>query len=1350
MAVLPTIFLSYGRADAADLAERLHDSLTAAGFHVWQDRRKIRIGANWDQEIEEGLRSSKVLLSLLSPHAVRRARDGHPSGDDSVCLDEIAYARGVCRIPIVPIRVAPCTTPLLIYRLQAVDMMEWLDSEANYETAFQLITTYIHDVLAGETKERTWTGALTGWDFGPFLTEKRRAFSGRTWLFEAIDEWRRRPAGGALLIAGDPGIGKSAIVAELVATNPGGQVLAYHCCQADTPATLDPARFVRSLAAMLAARLPAYAEILDQPDVQEQLSESRLAADPSSTFESAILAPLHRLGAGAVPEAGNDACVYVLVDALDEALTRPSPTILDVLASRLQRLPSWVRIVATTRNDRRVLQRLAGLPAETLSAGDARNVADVRRHIEARLADPGLRAALHSAGFDAQRVAEDLTAASGGNFLFATKALEAVESGQLTFAQMRSLPPGLGSLYQLFFSRILPERDASTKASRKLLQVIVAARESLTRTQLGAATGIDREDELPDLLSRLSAFTPQRDGHYALFHRSLQEWLTGWDQALDIPVAGPYFANPKKGHALLAAWAWSDYKRGVSACGPYTLRHLPAHLAAAGRVDDLVTLLTDWRYLEAKAEGLGNSAATVFDLVNDFAAALDIVAEDHPRRFILALLHEAIRFDTSLIARHPQSLFQCCWNRCWWYDAPAAAHFFEDGSDDPVSPSPPWRRAGEKLHTLLETWRTEKEKETEKARREFVWLRALRPPADSIGGPQRAVLQAHLKGSIHLSLSPDEKRLVSGGEWGSIRLWDLQSGATIAVFDRPDSVGGVAFLPRTDWLAAIVGHALLFLTADTLALDAELEVSGEHLTALSVSSDGRRLAIGQFDGMMRLIDANTRKELDSSVGHKESVNSLAFSPDGQSLASAGAADDHSVCVWSIADDQLKEQIRFDCEKSVEAVAFSSDGGLLVWSDYGGRFTCLDLRSGERWSAQLTPSSETPANCLAFAPDGRMVFFGSGAALGADSEAEVGILDLSTRIVVRRLHGHSSMVLDLVVLSDGRSVISAAHDSTIRLWSLDKVHEYPELPWWERQIEEAAFSPDGVWIYTAPKRGTFVSVRNVESGEFVGTLSDLESGVEKLAPSPDGKRVAVVDRQGNLRVLWTVEENPDVECPTGSGIVRELRFSPDSRLVGMVSYGDVLCVVDASTGKKCVDVSREGEASDLKRVFFSKDSRLVAGIGFKRLVVAETATGKIVARHGGEALLSGSACGFADNGQSVVFEGRLHATFAIDLGTGRLLDVTPAHQSALDEARDDAPSPFGWGIGAPEAPRDLPESEMPMEMSLGEKRREAAIAWIPLPWTHDIWHHPSGRVWALQRYGQLHVLALERHPGRNAS
>ena len=55
----------------------------------------------------------------------------------------------------------------------------------------------------------------------------------------------------------------------------------------------------------------------------------------------------------------------------------------------------------------------------------------------------------------------------------------------------------------------------------------------------------------------------------------------------------------------------------------------------------------------------------ILDLAADFAAALDALPRDHPKRRMLELLEEAIRRDIHFIARHPTTLFQCMWNTCW-------------------------------------------------------------------------------------------------------------------------------------------------------------------------------------------------------------------------------------------------------------------------------------------------------------------------------------------------------------------------------------------------------------------------------------------------------------------------------------------------------------------------------------------------------------------------------------------------------------------------------------------------------------------------------------------------------------
>ena len=162
-------------------------------------------------------------------------------------------------------------------------------------------------------------------------------------------------------------------------------------------------------------------------------------------------------------------------------------------------------------------------------------------------------------------------------------ALDAIERGQLSIDHIENLPPGLSSLYEIFFRRLFPNPVKDFSRSRKVLETVAAAREPLTRGQIASATSLDSEDELPLILSRLASFVPASEGHYALFHKSLFEWLTGWEKLQDQPLAGAYHVNLQKGSAQLAGWCWAEYQRGPSQISPYCLRHLPAHLHQVGR-----------------------------------------------------------------------------------------------------------------------------------------------------------------------------------------------------------------------------------------------------------------------------------------------------------------------------------------------------------------------------------------------------------------------------------------------------------------------------------------------------------------------------------------------------------------------------------------------------------------------------------------------------------------------------------------------------------------------------------------------------------------------------------------------
>jgi len=617
------VFLSYGRADAADLADRLEADLVRADFKTWRDTREIRSGREWEEEIKKGLVSSDAMVAVLSPHSVRTVGAPGPKIDsDSVCLDEIAFARySVPRIPIVPAMVKDCEPPLSIFRLHFVDLRRWEEDQAYAEAIAELLEGLEAAVL-GKERFREDVALLRPWDFDSILEKKLEDFVGREWLVAEITKWAENPTAPALAIVGDPGCGKSAIAAHLVHRNPEGRILAYHFCQDDFVDTLDPREFVRSVAAMLAGRLPAYADEVAGPSVREALQRD----DAVRAFEHGVLGPLTRI------PAPPDGVRLLLVDALDEAMSPArggKPGIVELLTDRLERFPPWIRLVATSRKEQPVLNRLRGQGLTELSAQDPRNLEDLSRYVSMRLQEPALAARLRATKKTKEAVTAALLGGAAGNFLYVKEALVGIERGHHDLDELDALPPELPGLYEKFFKRSFPNPAAYEPVGR-ILDVVAAAEKPLTGRQIARATDLERDD-LADYLDRLSSYLPPRTGHdglvrFAVFHKSLADWLA--------TAPRPYRASLEQGHRRLATSLWADYERGPSSLSAYALAHLPRHLSAVAcaseqperrdRTRDLVTLTADERFQEVHERRLDDLVA----LHRHLRLALDVAAQN--------------------------------------------------------------------------------------------------------------------------------------------------------------------------------------------------------------------------------------------------------------------------------------------------------------------------------------------------------------------------------------------------------------------------------------------------------------------------------------------------------------------------------------------------------------------------------------------------------------------------------------------------------------------------------------------------------------------------------------------------
>ena len=563
------VFISYGRADAEDLALRLEKALREHGYSVWLDRHEIKAGRAWEEQIEQGILASDVVIALLSPHAVRRP--------DGVCLDEISLAR-YNQKRIIPAMVIPCRPPLGIYRLDWIDFQNWY-VPAHYDRAFARLTGSLQQRSASvEGTNAAVFGRLKPMDFGIELARLTRGFVGRKWLFDQIEEWLRLDDSRMFMVVGEPGIGKSAALASLVQRHP--HVCAYHFCVADLLDSLDPFLFVKSIAAQLATQFDSYHAALEAVDWEHEN-----VADPGVLLRRLVADPLK-------PDV-LDTPAVIVVDALDESLGYAGRHIARLIAERLKDLPPRVRIVASARENADVLDLFSEYRPRPIQAGAAENLGDASSFVELKLNEPRVHELLRSHDVPMSTVAATVLAQSQGNFLYLQYTLDALLAGHIHPGDPNAFPEGVIGVYYSYFERIFATYGTYSKF-RPLLDVVVASREPMDASRIGGIVSMDPFDVEREM-QLVRDFFPKREGRYQAFHKSIVDWLTG-----RVGRSIRFQVNLRRGHQLIAAECWRQYQHGAVAMPDYAVRHGLYHLHEAERSDDEVRLMRDPAFIRRR------------------------------------------------------------------------------------------------------------------------------------------------------------------------------------------------------------------------------------------------------------------------------------------------------------------------------------------------------------------------------------------------------------------------------------------------------------------------------------------------------------------------------------------------------------------------------------------------------------------------------------------------------------------------------------------------------------------------------------------------------------------------------
>jgi WD40 repeat protein len=274
-----------------------------------------------------------------------------------------------------------------------------------------------------------------------------------------------------------------------------------------------------------------------------------------------------------------------------------------------------------------------------------------------------------------------------------------------------------------------------------------------------------------------------------------------------------------------------------------------------------------------------------------------------------------------------------------------------------------------------------------------------------------------------VTVTPDARRIASGGDDHKVRVWELGVSEPLQLLKDDSHFANVACLVGNGGRAITGGldGSLRVWSLETGDCLATHEAHPAAVYALAANSHGSLAVTGSLDGSLAIWDLERGARLHTLRGHEKSVSAVALTPDGGRAVSASW--DGTVRVWDVGSGWCVGTFEGH-ESPVDALALTPDGRSAVSA--GQSEFCQEVRVWDLETGECRRTVHCPASVIAISADGRTAVTG-------DARGKLNFCDLAEGELLDDVYGHSAPVCALAVTKDGQRILSAGRDHTVKVW-----------------------------------------------------------------------------------------------------------------------------------------------------------------------------------------------------------------------------------------------------------------------------------------------------------------------------